>query len=261
MIEVKKFIGHFTCSVYSNYTYKKLSIYELIFESVFNQKKAENAQLFFDKVDDFVYVGTHSKFNRSGACISTYIFFVRVNDLVGIVDENLNVLLPIDYKELIPPTNIDDAVFVVKNAQNQWGVINVINNEIIVPFGKYLKIWGYDTHHALVCTGYENGGKTNRAIIDVRGNLVKNTEKYAIIYPFYGTGVEYILATSKPTDKDAKGYAQTHYKLLSKENPTSWYWPNVEVIERQRNYTNHYHPTYDKMDAYDGDYDALWNTD
>ncbi len=110
MIEVKKFIGHFTCSVYSNYTYKKLSIYELIFECVFNQKKAENAQLFFDKVDDLVYVGAHSKYDKSGAYRTTYIFLVRVNDRVGIVDENLNILLPIEYKEIIPPININDSV-------------------------------------------------------------------------------------------------------------------------------------------------------
>ena len=260
MIEVKKFIGHFTCSVYSNYTYKKLSIYELIFESVFNQKKAENAQLFFDKVDDFVYVGAHSKYDKNGVYRSTYIFLVRVNDRVGIVDENLNILLPIEYKEIIPPININDAVFVVKNTQNKWGVVNIITNAIIVPFGKFQRIWGYDTHHALVCTGYENI-RINRAIIDVRGNFVKNTGQYGIIYPFYGTGVEYILVTTKSTDKDAKGYAQAHYKLLSKENPASMYWPNIEVTERPREYINHYRPTYDKMDAYEGDYDALWNTD
>lgn len=86
---------------------------------------------------------------------------------------------------IIPPTNANDAVFVVKNTENKWGVINIITNETIVPFGKYLKIWGYDTHHALVCTKYENSwSKTYRAIIDVKGNIVRGTESYYKIYPF-----------------------------------------------------------------------------
>lgn len=47
------------------------------------------------------------------------------------------------------------------------------------------KIWGYDTHHALVCTKYENSwSKTYRAIIDVKGNIVRGTESYYKIYPF-----------------------------------------------------------------------------
>lgn len=39
MIEVKKFIGSFTGSVYSHYTHKDLNIYQLIFDCIFNRQR------------------------------------------------------------------------------------------------------------------------------------------------------------------------------------------------------------------------------
>lgn len=115
MIEVKKFIGSFTGSVYSHYTHKDLNIYQLIFDCIFNRQKTDKASLFYEKIDDFAYAGAHERFNKSGALVTTHFFLVRVNNLVGVVDEDCKVLLPIDYKEIIPPTNANDAVFVVKN--------------------------------------------------------------------------------------------------------------------------------------------------
>ncbi|WP_270348259.1 hypothetical protein [Bacteroides intestinalis] len=263
MIEVKKYIGSFTGSVYSNYTHSSLSAYKLIFDCIFYPNETEKASIFFEKVDDFAYAGAYAKFNKSGAQVTTHFFLVRVNNLVGVVDEDCKVLIDIDYKEIIPPINADDAVFVVKNTENQWGVINAISNEIIVPFGKYLKIWGYDTHHALVCTKYENSwSQTHRAIIDVKGNLVKGTESYYKIYPFYGTKSDCILVETQKEGKDERGYRQIHYLSLSKEIPSRWQSPLIESVEAPRSYMDHnYHPVYDKMDAYEDDYDALWNTD
>lgn len=263
MIEVKKFIGSFTGSAYSLYTHKDLNIYQLIFDCIFNRKKTDKASLFYEKIDDFAYAGAHERFNKSGALVTTHFFLVRVNNLVGVVDEDCKVLLPIDYKEIIPPTNANDAVFVVKNTENKWGVINIITNETIVPFGKYLKIWGYDTHHALVCTKYENSwSKTYRAIIDVKGNIVRGTESYYKIYPFYGTKSDCILVETQKEGKDERGYRQIHYLSLSKEIPSRWQSPSIESVEAPRSYEDsNYHPVYDKMDAYEGDYDALWNTD
>lgn len=153
--------------------------------------------------------------------------------------------------------------FVVKNTENKWGVINIITNETIVPFGKYLKIWGYDTHHALVCTKYENSwSKTYRAIIDVKGNIVRGTESYYKIFPFYGTKSDCILVETQKEGKDERGYRQIHYLSLSKEIPSRWQSPSIESVVAPRSYEDsNYHPVYDKMDAYEGDYDALWNTD
>lgn len=49
MIEVKKFIGSFTGSVYSHYTHKDLNIYQLIFDCIFNRQKTDKASLFYEK--------------------------------------------------------------------------------------------------------------------------------------------------------------------------------------------------------------------
>lgn len=264
MIEVKKFIGSFTSNVYSHYAHKELSVYQLIFDCIFYQQKTEIASVFFEKVDDFVYAGAHSKFKKDGVCVTTHFFLVRVNNFVGVVDENCELLLPLDYKEIIPPVNPDDAVFVVKNVDNQWGAVNVITHEIIIPFGKYLKIWGYDTHHALVCLKYEKpyGNKTHRAIINIKGELVKGSECYTTIYPFYGTQSKCILVETKPADKDEKGHVRRHFLSLSKEYPNRWETPSIDAVEVPHSYDyRSYHPVYDKMDAYEGDYDALWNTD
>ncbi len=267
MIEVKKYKGRFPGSVNSNYTHSSLSAYKLIFDCIFYPNETEKASIFFEKVDDFAYAGAYAKFNKSGAQVTTHFFLVRVNNLVGVVDEDCKVLIDIDYKEIIPPINADDVVFVVKNTENQWGVINAISNEIIVPFGKYLKIWGYDTHHALVCTKYENSwSQTHRAIIDVKGNLVKGTESYYKIYPFYGTKSDCILVETQKEGKDERGYRQIQYLSLSKEIPSRWQSPLIESVEAPRSYMDHnyhpvYDPVYDKMDAYEDDYDALWNTD
>lgn len=231
----------------------------------YSPKVAQTWQPFFyEKVDDFAYAGAHFKFKENGICVTTHFFLVRVNNFVGVVDENCKVLIDVVYKEIIPPVNSDDAVFVVKNTDNQWGIINAISNEIIVPFGKYLKIWGYDTHHALVCTKYECSwiDRTYRAIINVKGELIKGTENYIVIYPFYGTMSKCILVETKPADKDDKGYIQKHYLLLSKEFPNIWMYLPKDSVENPCTLTGgNYHPRYDKMDAYEGDYEALWNTD
>ena len=69
MIEVKKFIGSFTGSVYSHYTHKDLNIYQLIFDCIFNRQKTDKASLFYEKIDDFAYAGAHERFNKSGALV------------------------------------------------------------------------------------------------------------------------------------------------------------------------------------------------
>lgn len=264
MIKVKKFIGNFTGSVYSKYTHRELSVYKLIFDYIFYQQKTEKASVFFEKIDDFAYAEAPSKFQKKDIYVTTHFLLARANNLVGVVNEDCNILLPLDYKEIIPPTNADDAVFVVKNIKNQWGVINAITKEIVVSFRKYVKIWGYDTQHALVCTKYEcsSSRKTHRAIINAKGEVVEGTEHYTTIYPSYGTKSKYILVETKPEDKDERGYIQKYDLLLSKECPNKWESLSIDAVEAPRAYdSSSYHPAYDKMDAYEGDYNALWNTD
>ncbi len=93
-------------------------------------------------------------------------------------------------------------------------------------------------------------------------SLVRGTENYYKIYPFYGTKSDCILVEPQKEGKDDRGYRKIHYLSLSKEYPSRWQSPSIELVEASRSYEDsNYHPVYDKMDAYEGDYDALWNTD
>ena len=62
MIEIRKFIGSFKGSVYSNYTYRRLSAYKLFFDCIFYPQETEIASIFFEKIDDFAFAGIHSRY-------------------------------------------------------------------------------------------------------------------------------------------------------------------------------------------------------
>ena len=63
----------------------------MIFDCIFYPNETEKASIFFEKVDDFAYAGVYEKFNKSGILVTIHFFLVRVNNLVGVVDENCNV--------------------------------------------------------------------------------------------------------------------------------------------------------------------------
>lgn len=91
---------------------------------------------------------------------------------------------------------------------------------------------------------------------------MKGTENNCIISPFYGTKSDCILVETQKEGKDDRGYRKIHYLSLSKEYPSRKQSPSTESVEVPRSYEDsNYHPVYDKMDAYEGDYDVLWNTD
>lgn len=263
MHKLNRFIGTFPCG-YSDYTPKDISYYRQIFDFLYPSKPYV-ATMFYKRVDDFAYAGRHERWGKDGRLCCTDFFIVRVGDRVGVVDSIFKILIPLEYKEIIPPTHFKDSVFVVKNCSDQWGVIDAINNEIIVPFGKFLKIWGYDNHHALVCTNYENSynNTTNRAIIDTKGRVVRGTDTYSTIYPFYGTNSTYILVETKPAGTDKYGFREHYFKLLSKEFPEKWDNLSIDTVKGEATYycKDDDYPVYDKMDAYEDDYGALWNTD
>ena len=51
MIEIKKFVGHFTNNVYSNYTYNDLDIYKLFFACIFPKSTTNMATIFIEKIE------------------------------------------------------------------------------------------------------------------------------------------------------------------------------------------------------------------
>lgn len=104
---------------------------------------------------------------------------------------------------------------------------------------------------------------TQRAIIDMHGKIVYGSDKYANIFPFYGTGVDYIVVREKPQEYVKGRLINNNLTFRMKSMPTNVISPNNEVIEAPMKYrpSTGGIVSYDKMDAYEGDYDALWNTD
>lgn len=275
LFPIKPYIGNYSSNSPLHILHKEY-IYEIFFEAILgtasdqpfvkdNMRNAkEKANKFFNNVDDCVFGGRFQYFRKDGSYNNDPYFLVRVGDKVGVVDENLNVLIDIEYDEIIPPIR-SKPLFVVKNDRNQWQVIEAKTQRILVEFGIYKKIWGYDENHALVSREYEKelSSSTQRAIIDMHGKMVYGSDKYANIFPFYGTGVDYIVVREKPEEYIKGRLINNNLTFRMKSMPTNVISPNNEVIETPIKYRPSMGGivSYDKMDAYEGDYDALWNTD
>lgn len=275
LFKIKQYIGPFSAKSPLHMLHKEY-IYEILFEAILgvasdlplvkdDMKNAkEKAHKFFNNVDDCAYGGSFQYFRKDGSYNNAPYFLVRVGDKVGVVDENLNILIDINYDEIIPPIRTSKPLFVVKNENNQWRVLEAKTQRVLVEFGTYKKIWGYDENHALVSRSCEHelSTGTQRAIIDTYGKIIYGSDKYANIYPFYGTGVDYIVIREKPTEYIKGRKVNDNLIFRSKSMPQNAISPNNEVIEAPQK--SHYAGgivKYDIMDAYEGDYDALWNTD
>lgn len=275
LFPVKPYIGIFSSQSPLQLPRKEY-IYEMYFEAILgyasdmpfvedDMKNAKDkARKFFENVDDCAFGGRFEYFRKDGSYNDAPYFLVRVADKVGVVDENLNVLIDIDFKEVIPPIRTSKPLFVVKDKNNQWAVLEAKTQRIIVPAGLFCKIWGYDQNHALVSTAYEHelSTGTKRAIIDRYGKIVYGTDKHSNIFPFYGTCVDYIIVREREEEFVKGRLVNKHLSFRKKDFPQNVISPDNEVIETLKKplYTGgviHY----DKMDAYEGDYDALWNTD
>ena len=275
LFPIKPHLGNFSSKSPLQLAHKEY-IYELFFQAVLGYvselplveddiKSAKvKAQKFFNNVDDCVYGGRFEYFRKDGSYNNAPYFLVRVEDKVGVVDENLDILLDIEFKEVIPPIRTSKPLFVVKDNNNQWQVLEAKSQHSIVPAGLYCKIWGYDQNHALVSREYEQelSSGTKRAIIDIYGKIVYGSDHYANIFPFYGTGVDYIVVQEKPEDVINCRISNRHLSFRRKSVPQNVMIPDNQIIEAPRNlsYSGGI-VNYDKMDAYEGDYDALWNTD
>lgn len=275
LFPVKPYIGIFSGKSPLHLVHKEY-VYELYFKAILGyasdlplvkddlRNATEKAKKFFDNVDDCVYGGRFEYYRKDGSYNDAPYFLIRVGDNVGVVDENLKILIDVDFKEVIPPIRTSVPLFVVKDKENQWQVLEAKTQRIIVPAGKFIKIWGYDQNHALVSTAYEHelSTGTKRAIIDRYGKIVYRSDKYSNIFPFYGTCVDYIIVREKEEEYVKGTLINKHLSFRRKDFPQNVISPDNEVIEAPRKsfYTGSV-GHYDKMDAYEGDYDALWNTD
>ena len=268
MNEYNAFTGNFSVKHWPR-VFHDINYYRFIFSIIFYGKDnhfvntiSEN---FFNQFDNFVYLGIFEKWLKNGSLIKMYLFGVSINNKIGIIDQDLNFLLPPYYLEFIVPVK-SDGIFVVKNEENQWGAIDIFANNVIIEFGKYKKIWGFDHKHTLVSLDFEESyeDKTNRAIVNSKGKIVKGTQEYYTIYPFYNSHNDYIIVNVKKEDSCCGMVLNRNLNLLCKENPERWYWPKIEPAEYPRGnnyYSNGSITPMDWRDAYEDDPDARWNTD
>lgn len=104
--------------------------------------------------------------------------------------------LGIDCIDVIPPIN--STVCCVKRADKQWAAFEYGNKTLVVDFGKYNHMWGYDNGYCLVSV-YDEDRTTfaNRGIIDVNGKEVVRPYTYIDILAFYGREDPEIVALTK----------------------------------------------------------------
>lgn len=267
MKDYNEFAGVFRWG-HGGYTFHNLDYIKFVINTIFHncehQNSSDFAEVLFEKVDDFAYCGCYESWDKDGCLNSTYLFAIMVNHKVGVIDQNMNQLIAPEYNELIPPIH-SDAIFVLQDNQGKWGAINAFSNQVIINFGEYKKLWGFDYNHCLACNEYEVSyvDSTNRCIIDNKGRITIKPKEYYAIFPFYNTGVKYIVVQEKEIETNNCFTTNRHLNLLCKDSPRSWFHIEKESVEAPREYrfSSEDVDIPNKMDAYDGDYDALWNTD
>lgn len=126
--------------------------------------------------EDFIKVAVIEtrEFSRSGGKISIYQY-----PHYGLINYKGETILEPLYYGLILSTDSNEILFTVESAVDyKWGVLNV-EREIVVPFGKYTWIDGFDNGVARVIKDGKWG------LIDECGNEVLPIE-YDNIWNFYG---------------------------------------------------------------------------
>ena len=194
----------------------------------------------------------------------------------GILKADGTFLVPIEYEGIANP--IWSNRYTLRSNLKGYAVIDSKGN-IIVPFGKYDYIDGYDSGLARIKAGRASNGLINSdslwGIIDENGNENLKLE-YANIWNFYGKGRTF----TKVIKPDGKEF-EFHFN-----DRTLRYWgyqrdKDKDFEDGMRNYRSlcdyrestyeEYNGTYaqdvmgysdqDIDDAFDGDPEAYWNID
>lgn len=180
------------------------------------------------------------------------------NSLWGIIKFDASVVVPFEYKYLF---EISEGLIAAINKDNKVGFLN-LNNEISIPFNYWWpeegsNISGYDPVFKFGVASVSNGDKFG--FINHKGDEVIPF-KYSYAFPF-----ENLKALCQIVEYNEYGYLEYNYyvsldgseTLMDKEfhEVESSYFPDFyESYPRRNKYD-------DKMDAYEGDPEALWNTD
>ncbi len=185
---------------------------------------------------------------------------------VGLFDSFGKKILDIYYKGLI--ISQDGKLITAQNKEGLYGVMNVEGN-IIVPFGKYSYIDGFDKGLARVKIGNQTNGVANSGnkwgLINDKGEEVMPVE-YDNIWKFYGKN-----RYSTRVEKGGNSSKVYFYKI----NPSLKEKHSCFVNETDDNDNTRHNDEFagsyaqdvmgysdeDIYDAFDGDADAYWNID
>ena len=202
-------------------------------------------------------------FTRSGGKVATY-----KRPMYGLINYKGETIFEPSFYSLLPAIG-NKKLYTVQNNNFEYAVLN-IDGTVVVPFGKYNWIDGFDNGLARVKIGnVTNGQKENRnkwGLINENGDVVLPLE-YDDIWAFYGK--------KRVTTKVVKGDVAQNVvlsEILSKDEVQEY------DCSSSNNYDDEYGTSYGKYagsyaqdvegysddvidDAFDGDPDAYWNID
>jgi len=200
---------------------------------------------------------------------------VYLRERYGLLKTNGELLLPIEYESIAMP--IFSNRIVLRSYGKGYAVID-FNGNIIVPFGKYNYIDGFDTGVARVKRGKNTNGLRESdakwGIIDENGNEVLEPI-YKNIWNFYNKALQY---TRVESDDKIFEFHFSHHQLMpcgcqqEKEAEIKRGMDNFRALQEYRESTyEEYNGSYaqdvmgysdqDIDNAFDGEPDAYWNID
>lgn len=105
--------------------------------------------------------------------------------LYGLINSKGEVILEPSFRHLIPAIG-NKELYTVQNKESQYGVLRT-DGSVVVPFGKYNWIDGFDNGLARVKTGGMTNGinESKWGLVDEEGEVVLPIE-YDAIWTFYG---------------------------------------------------------------------------
>ncbi|MDD6928354.1 MAG: WG repeat-containing protein [Bacteroidales bacterium] len=192
----------------------------------------------------------------------------RLTTLYGLIDSTGEVVLPLEYRRLIPPIDSQD-LYMVQDINYRYGVVRS-SGEMVVPFGEYNWIDGFD-HGLARVIGYDAAGRKKWGVIDETGELVVPME-YDSIRNFYGKNTQSISLVSGNTVREL-AFAD----IVKEDNVTSKTEDNM-MNEEDMCYLDDYGREYGEYsgsyaqdvagysddvinDAFEGDPEIYWNID
>lgn len=204
----------------------------------------------------------------------TLLFGTRKGNYCGISDSLGEDLLGMDFLVITPPFMTEKHIFVLQNKDHEWGVLNLddpYNPQIIVPFGTYKYIWGFDSNHSLISAKGigKSGTFEGRGIINTSGEIVVGFREYKDIWNFYNNrsglikvetfdGRTLHLLKRNPLHKAVNGFvypAKSHYA----EEPIYGSSYNKYGGSYAQDVAGLSDDVID--DAFEGDPEAYWNID